>query len=683
MLPSHQWYGPVPGWALFYALVVVALLVFARRVTYLVRLMLVGQPAQRWDRIPARVRAVLVFVLGQLRLFRVDFWPGLMHATIFWGFVLLTLGTIEFFGRGVTEAFFLPGLSETAGFLVIQDLFSLAVIAAVTYAVFRRTVTRPRRLTLSPEGLVILLLIAGLMLTDLFADGGRMVLAPEPTDAWAFAGRAIAGTLAGLGPAATTAVFHLAWWLHAGILLGFLAWLPYSKHLHIMTAPFNVFFAPLGPKGQFSTPDLEQAETYGAGAVTDLSWKDLFDLYTCTECGRCTSACPANVSGKELDPKMLILHLQDHLLEHGSGLLARAAGGGATADQPAAGAAAAGPAMVGDVIHDNVLWACTTCRWCVDACPVFIEHVPKIVDMRRWLVLSESRFPAELGPAFRNLENNGNPWQMAWQTRADWAQDLGVRVMRDVAEAEYLFWVGCYGSLDERNKKVSRALVRLLQAAGVDFAILGNEEKCTGEPARRLGNEYLYQALARENVETLQRYRFQTIVTACPHCFNTLRNEYPAFDGRFRVIHHSQLLDDLVRSGRLRFRAEGAQRITYHDACNLGRYNGVYDEPRRALASLPQAEVVEMRLSRSRGFCCGGGGGRVWLEENEGRRVNQIRVEHAMEVNPDVLASACPFCLTMFEDGVKGKGVADRIRTRDIAEVLAERLEDGTGPAAR
>jgi Fe-S oxidoreductase len=369
------------------------------------------------------------------------------------------------------------------------------------------------------------------------------------------------------------------------------------------------------------------------------------------------------MSGKELDPKWLILHLRERLFEEAPSLLG------------AAGATAPTGALVGDVIHDNVLWACTTCRWCVDACPVFIEHVPKIVDMRRWLVLTESRFPAELQPAFRNLETNGNPWQMSWETRADWARDLGVRQMSDVNEAEYLYWVGCYGSFDERNRKVARALVRVLQAAGVDFAILGNEEKCTGEPARRLGHEYLYQTLAQGNIETLKRYRFQTIVTACPHCFNTIRNEYPQFDGHFRVIHHTQLMDELLRAGRLQPTPRDNERITYHDACNLGRYNDIYDEPRRVLAGVTRGSLVEMTLNRSKGFCCGGGGGRAWMEEHEGRRVNQLRVEQAMEVKPDILASACPFCLTMFEDGVKAKEVGATIKTRDIAELLADRLE--------
>jgi len=663
MSPSHEWYGIIPGWLPFYLLIAVAVALFAYRAAFLVRLMLKGKPTARWDRVPARLLGVIVNVLGQGRLIRGDFWPGLMHATIFWGFIILTLGSIEFFGKGVTEAFYLPFLSSNPAYLIMEDVFSLAVIAAIAYAAFRRLVTKPRRLNLSAEGLLILLLIFGLMVTDLTADAGRILLAPASTDGWQFAGKALAGMLASLPAGAVRAVFHVSWWLHAVLLLGFLVYLPYSKHLHIMAAPFNVFFAPQTPKGQFPTADLENAESFGIGSITEFSWKDLFDLYNCTECGRCTSGCPANVSGKELDPKWLILNLQEHLLEGGPRLLGKSGNGGH--EEP----------MVGGVIHDNVLWACTTCRWCVDACPVFIEHVPKIVDMRRWLVLTESRFPAELQPTFRNLETNGNPWQMSWQTRADWAKDLGVRVMSDVSQVEYLYWVGCYGSFDERNRKVARAFVKLLQSARVDFAILGNEEKCTGEPARRLGHEYLFQTLAQGNIETLKRYRFQKIITACPHCFNTIRSEYPNFDGHFKVIHHTELLDELIQSGRLRVSRERDDRITYHDPCYLGRYNDVYDPPRRVLRSICRGEMLEMHLCKSKGFCCGGGGGRVWLEENEGRRVNQLRVEQAMEVNPDILASACPFCLTMFEDGVKGKEATDKIKTRDIAELLAENLE--------
>lgn len=663
MSPTHQWYGLIPGWLPFYALIVIALALFVRRVTYLFRLMMTGQPASRWDNIPRRLRAVLVFVLGQLRLLRNDFWPGLMHATIFWGFIILTVGTLEFFGKGVTEAFSLPFLSSTPAYLIVQDVFDLAVIAAVFYAAFRRLVTKPKRLTLSAEGLVILLLIFLLMVTDLLADAARIVLAPAAADGWSFAGNALSGLLGGLPAGAVGALFHLSWWSHAVIILGFLVWIPYSKHLHIIGAPFNVFFAPLTPKGEFRGMDLENAETFGVAQITEFTWKDLLDLYNCTECGRCTSGCPATASGKQLDPKLLILDLQGHLLEAGPRLLGKGGNGHA------------GKAMVGEVITDNVLWACTTCRWCVESCPVFIEHVPKIIDMRRLLILTESRFPEELKPTFRNLENNFNPWQMSWQTRADWASDLGVRLMADAQKAEYLYWVGCYGAFDERNKKVARAVVKVLRAAAVDFAILGNEERCTGEPARRVGHEYLYQTLAQENVQTLKRYQFQTIVTACPHCFNTIKNEYPQFDGHFRVIHHSQLFEELIRSGRLRVSRESAQRTTYHDPCYLGRYNDIYDCPRKVLRSVSRGEMVEMHLHRSKCFCCGGGGGRVWMEEHEGRRVNQLRVEQAMEVKPDILASACPFCLTMFEDGVKVKGAADTIRTRDIAELVAEALE--------
>src|SRR5712692_3086635 len=325
MSPSHQWYGVLPGWLPFYALIVVALALFTWRMAYLVRLMLIGKPAARWDKVPARLFNVVVNVVGQGRLLRGDFWPGLMHATIFWGFVILTLGTLEFFGKGVTEGFYLPLLSRNPGYLILQDIFSLGVIAAIAYAAFRRLVTKPRRLTLSSEGLLILLLIFGLMVSDLIADAGRILLAPAPTDHWQFAGSALAALFAGLPQSGVSAVFHLAWWLHATLLLGFLVWLPYSKHLHVLAAPFNVFFAPLTPKGRSQTIDLENAETFGAGEINDLSWKDLFDLYNCTECGRCTSRCPANMSGKQLDPKMLILNLQHHLLE-GAGKGAGAAG---------------------------------------------------------------------------------------------------------------------------------------------------------------------------------------------------------------------------------------------------------------------------------------------------------------------------------------------------------------------
>lgn len=667
MSPTRVAYAGIPGVALLLVAVAVALLLFGWRVYFLYRAMRMGVAASRFDRLGARLSGVLVFVLGQWRLLK-DFWPGLMHATIFWGFVVLTIGTIEFFGKGFTERFTLPLLSSNPVYLFLQDFFDVAVIAAVAFAGWRRLVSKPKRLTLSPEGLVILLLIVGLMVTDFLADGARMVLIPEASDRWAPVGQAVSGLYVGLSKGATQGLYTIFWWTHAVILLGFLVWLPYSKHLHIMAAPFNVFFRPLAPKGEFPGLDLENSESFGVGQLREFTWKDLFDLYNCTECGRCTARCPATASGKQLDPKLLILDLQEHLLEKVPHLLGGNGGGNGKGAEDKR-------AMVGGVITDNVLWACTTCRACVEACPVFIEHVPKIIDMRRYLILTESRFSEELKPTFRNLENNGNPWQMSWSTRADWAEDLGVKIMRDVGQVEYLYWVGCYGSFDERNKKVARAMVKILQAAGVDFAILGNEEKCSGEPARRVGHEYLYQTLAKGNIDTLKQYRIQKILTACPHCFNTIRNEYPQFDGHFQVIHHTQLIEELIRSGRLRVSRAMSERCTYHDSCYLGRYNDIYESPRKVLRSISRGEMVEMPLRKGEGFCCGGGGGRVWMEENEGRRVNQLRVEQAMDVTPQLLASACPFCLTMFEDGVKAKGVSESIATRDIAELVAESLK--------
>ncbi|MBI4240401.1 MAG: (Fe-S)-binding protein, partial [Candidatus Rokubacteria bacterium] len=481
-----------------------------------------------------------------------------------------------------------------------------------------------------------------------------------PTDRWAFAGTALAALLGELSAGAAGALFHLSWWSHAVIHLAFLVWLPYSKHLHIMAAPFNVFFAPLTPKGEFPGLDLEKAETFGVGTIAGFTWKDLFDLYNCTECGRCTSGCPANVSGKQLDPKLLILDLQAHLLEAAPRLLGK--GGDGHAEKP----------MVGEVITDNVLWACTTCRWCVEACPVFIDHVPKIIDMRRHLVLTESRFPEELKPTFRNLENNGNPWQMSWQSRADWAKDLGVKLMAEAGQAEYLYWVGCYGSFDERNKKVARAVVKLLRAAGVDFAILGTEEKCTGEPARRAGHEYLFQALAQENIETLKRYRFQTIVTACPHCFNTLKNEYPQFDGTFEVLHHSEAIQQLLADGRLRTTAEFEDVVTFHDPCYLGRYNDRYEAPRDVLQAVPGLRLLEMERSRDRSFCCGAGGGHMWFEEVAGGRINHARTDQALQTGARTIATACPFCTVMFEDGVGARSSKEPTRVLDIAEVVEQ-----------
>jgi Fe-S oxidoreductase len=455
------------------------------------------------------------------------------------------------------------------------------------------------------------------------------------------------------------------------LVLAFLDYLPYSKHLHIVSSIPNVYLSNAhGPrdKGVIRYMDLEAegAEQFGASDVEQLTWKDLLDTYTCTECGRCQAECPASISGKELSPKYLILDLKDHLLhDEANRLLGKAPAANGTPEH-------APTEMVGEVIHDQVLWDCVTCRACMDACPVFIEHVPKIVDMRRHLVMEASRILPEFQKLFDNVEASGNPWRFPRASRADWARDLGIPTLAERPDAEYLFWVGCAGSYDERNVKVSVALARLLERAGVSFAILGTEESCCGDPVRRVGNEYLFQLQAQQNVETLNRRQVRKIVTACPHCFNTFRNEYPQYGGRFEVYHHSEYLARLVNEGRLKPLPELGPKITYHDPCYLGRQNGVYDAPRQLVQISADGSAVEMQRSRARGFCCGGGGGMSFVDEPPNKRVNQERAREALQTGAQVVAVGCPFCMTMMEDGINAlKGERD-VRVMDLSELLWE-----------
>jgi len=508
-----------------------------------------------------------------------------------------------------------------------------------------------------------------------FLFGARIALHPEPADAWMPASRLVAAALGGLGPAGQEAVYRIGWWGHVLVLLGFLVYLPHSKHLHIITAAPNAYLRSLEPKGLLATIDIERAlehdEPVGVSKIEQFSWKDLLDTYSCTECGRCQAECPASISGKELSPKYLILDLKEHLLhDEAERLLGKATANGN------------GPArkqMVGDVIHDQVLWDCVTCRACMDACPVFIEHVPKIIDMRRHLVMEASRIVPEWQKLFDNVEAAGNPWRFPRASRADWAKGLGIPTLAERPDAEYLFWVGCAGSYDERNVKVSVALARLLERAGVAFAILGTEETCCGDPVRRAGNEYLFQLQAQQNVETLNRYQPRKIVTACPHCFNTIGTEYRAFGGVYEVVHHVELLDRFVREGRLQphERLDGA--LVYHDPCYLGRYHDIYEPPRRALRAIPGVELREMERHGKRAMCCGAGGGHAFCEERTGRRINHIRVEQALEAQPQRVATACPYCLMMFEDGTRAKDVAESLPVADIAELL----ERSTRPGAQ
>ncbi len=637
-------------------------------------LKLARQPAHRTDQPLRRLAGVITFVLGNKKLFKEPL-PGLMHFVIFWGFVVLTVGTVEVFATGLHAGWSFAWLGRPLHGALYwgQDLLAVLVTLACLYAVARRLFFVPPRMQgldhhARIDGLLILALILALMATILTTRGAAIALGhPEgPGAAWQPFSRATARLLSGLPPAALAVLHPISWWVHVLVVLGFLAYLPFSKHLHIIAATPNVYFRRLEPAGRLSKPDLEDesVETFGATKLESFTWRDVLDAYSCTECGRCTSVCPANATGKPLDPRKIITDLRAYAMARGR---ARAGGDGAGGD----GNAPEDPGIIGTHTLEEELWACTTCGACVEACPVLIEHVQKIVDERRHLVLMESRFPKEAESALRGFETQSNPWGLPAEQRLAWAEGLAVRTMAQHPDAEYLYYVGCAGAYDDRNKRVARAMVKILDAAGVDFAVLGREERCNGECARRIGNEYLAQSMMSELAALLNRYQVKRIITTCPHCFNTLKNEYPDFGGRFEVHHHSQFIGRLVAGGKLKLTPSGAD-VVYHDSCYLGRYNQVYDEPRAAIALATGRAPREGFRVREKSFCCGAGGGRMWMEEHAGKKVNIERVEELIGTGAKTIGAACPYCMTMVADGVKEKGVA--VEVKDIAELVAEAL---------
>jgi len=680
--PGQFAYGFLPGWIVLLAIAAIAGGIFTRRAYHLYRFIRLGAPDYRFGDNRERIGRFFEYVLGQGRMFR-DPRAGPMHATIFWGFIVITIGTIELLGRGFFGHFDIPLISGQAWFLLALDLFQAAVIVAIAYAFYRRLVSKPRRLFFSGEALVILGLILGLMVSSFLLGAFRLAHDTALISNWAPITAALGRSLhaAGVSGDPAQTMYALFWWTHVSLLFGFLALIPHSKHLHIVTAPFNVYFASTKPRGELAPIDFETTEEFGVNKIEDLSWKGILDTYTCTECGRCDAACPAASVGKELHPRSIILNLQHFMIEEaGPRALAQRTSSNGKEPEPAVTGETPLRPLLGEVISEQALWECTTCRACMEECPVFIEHVPKIVDMRRALVMMESRFPPELNDLFRGIEMAGNPWQYPNETRSAWAEGLDIPVFDDRVpdDVEYLFWVGCYGSFDNRNKKVTVALATVLQRAGVKFGILGPREKCSGDPARRAGNEYLYQMLAEENVETLNSAGVKKIVTACAHCFNTIKNEYPQFGGRFEVVHHTELLAHLVDSGRLPLDTPIEKTVTYHDPCYLGRYNGVFDPPRFVLDRIKGLEIIEMAKSRDRSFCCGAGGARGFMEEPPGKRVNEARVAQAEETGAGTLAVSCPFCMNMFQDGIQGRNAGERLVGEDVAELaeLASRAEE-------
>jgi Fe-S oxidoreductase len=647
---------------------------FTIRARQLYRMLRLGPDENRFDHIPERIRGVLSYVGAHTRMFR-NVYSGILHFFIFYGFVVLLSAIIEAFGQGIFPGFSLALIGGNTWIAFLQDLFAALVLMGVAMALINRLIIRPRQFRESNEvdALIILGLIATIMIGMLGQFAARVAEGGDPSASWRPVSSAIGRVFEGFGWQGTAAIpaHEVFYWIHILAVLTFLVYIPSSKHLHIIVAIPNIFFRKLPPKAgaQLAPIDLEHAEHYGVSQVTQWSWKNLLDLYSCTECGRCQEQCPAFLTGKPLNPKMIIVDARENLYK-------------TVRDAPGDQRAGSSPPqkLIGEAIKEDEIWACVTCGACQQECPVLIEHVPKIVDMRRSLVLEESRFPREAQGALRSIETQGNPYGLPRAQRSDWAQGLGVKTIDEKPDAEYLYFVGCAASYDEANRAVARAFVHLLQKAGVDFAILGGHETCNGDPARRIGNEYLYQTQAQQNIDAMNEAKVKKVIATCPHCFNTIKNEFPQFGGHYEVIHHTQLLASLIEEGRLTPSKAIAGKFTYHDSCYLGRWNGIYDPPRTVVEAIPGTELVEIERHRKRGFCCGAGGGRMWMEEKIGKRINHERVEQTLRTGAPRVATACPFCLTMFRDGISAKGAEAQLQVSDLAQYLAESV-DGPAPS--
>lgn len=646
---------------IFSIVLLIAFFIFYLSVKKLYKALFFGKPENRFNRLSERFKNVLVVAFAQSKLFREPI-AGLMHAFIFWGFCALLIVVIESIIQGFYPYFSFNFLGYLYSLITFtQDLFGLLVIVGILIALFRRFVFKVKRLHSEKDGNLDAAFILSLIFIVIVSMFGQNVHNYH-SDIYAY--RFVTDFLRSYFEIRKSHLnYEYFWWIHIITILIFLNYLPYSKHLHVITSIPNVFFAKLKSEKNILKPlnlEDESASVFGALDVNHLTWKQLFDSYTCTECGRCTAACPANFTGKKLSPRKIIMDVRHRL--HDSLFFEN--------DQ-----SIKEKSLIHNYIDDEEIWACTTCNACVTECPVLIEHIDTIIDLRRGLVLTESRFPAELNIVFRNLETNFTPWAFSYMDRAAWAEGLDVKIASEDNSPELLFWVGCAGSFDERYKKVSRSIVKILKNAGIDFKILGTEEKCNGDAARRLGNEYLAQILINENIQTLEKYGVKKILTACPHCYHSLKNEYPQFGGKYDVVHHTELIAQLIKEGKLKLNKEFKSQITYHDSCYLGRYNEIYNQPRQTLNSIAGIELKEMKRNYDKGFCCGAGGGRMFLEEKEGKRINIERTEEALSLKVNTIATACPFCMTMMSDGVKAKDATDQVKVKDIAEIVAEAMD--------
>jgi Fe-S oxidoreductase len=678
MIPTSANLGPLPGWAALWVAFLVAVGLFAWRVTFLIRLLNLGRPEKRWDRIPERLKKVLAYVLGQRRLLDEPL-VGVPHVFIFYGFLVFLMATTGMLLQGLFPAVHVPTVEESPYLAPVVDIFAVLVLGGLAVASFRRFVLRPAGLQLTWDATLVNILIAALMVTYLAAEGFRLMAWPVETAAWLPFGRGLAGWF-GRSPwmtAHASTLFQVFWWAHLLIVLFFLAYLPFSKHLHLLASPFSVFFSRLDPPGRLPVP-AAGSERLGAERLEEFTWRQLLSAFACAECGRCERACPSHVSGEPCSPRQLVHNLKVQLLEFGPALLSKAR---ATAD-------GGEPALIGGLIAPSELWSCTTCLSCVEHCPVLNEHLSIMVDLRRRLV-ERGDLDERLQEALSNLQRYGNSFGQSERKRAVWTQGLDFKPKDARKEpVEWLWYLGEYACYHPALQESTRALARVLHAAGVDFGILYEAEKNTGNDARRVGEEGLFELLREKNTATLQKAKFNNIFTTDPHVYNTLKNEYPDLNhGRHPVYHYTQLLADLFERGRLKVAHKLTGRVTYHDPCYLGRYNGVYDPPRQVLKALG-GELKEMPRSRRSSFCCGGGGGRVWMEEigEAHSRPSESRVKEAAALaGVETLVVACPKDFVMFTDALKTTGLEGRLAVRDLTELVAEAVtvESEAAPPAR
>ncbi|KHE68576.1 (Fe-S)-binding protein [Halobacillus sp. BBL2006] len=698
------------NWILFLGVTIYGLYLFVRVVRTRIAYIKMGKKFEFDGEIKRRLQKIWIYVFGQKKLLK-DKKSGAIHVMMFYGFLLVQFGAIDFIWKGLAPDSHLPLGPLYPGFTFFQELVTLTILVAVIWAFYRRYIEKLVRLKRGFKAGLVLIFIGGLMVSVLVGNGMGLIWHGHE-GAWTEPiATLIASAFSWFPPAAAATVFFIMWWIHLLILLTFLVYVPQSKHAHLLAAPVNVFLSREEPPGKLKPIDFEIDEeadeedvSFGVGKIEDFNQLQMIDFYACVECGRCTNVCPASGSGKMLSPMDLIIKLRDHLTEKGAAVtgqspwvpqyafsgtegntLAQMARSQGSDEAAASLDAVQNKSLIGDVITEEELWACTTCRNCEDACPVMNEHVDKIIDLRRYLVLTEGKMDADGQRAMMNIERQGNPWGLSKKEREDWRnldEDVHIPTVKELKksgeEFEYLFWVSSMGSYDNRSQKIAMAFAKLMNKAGIKFAILGNKEQNSGDTARRMGNEFLFQELAEKNMKEFNKHDVKKIITIDPHAYNIFKNEYTDFGLEAEVYHHTEMLSKWLKEGLLKPEGVVKERITYHDSCYLGRYNEVYQPPREVLEMIPGVEVVEMKRNRSNGMCCGAGGGMMWMEEKSGNRVNVARTEQALEVEPTMISSGCPFCLTMLSDGTKAKEVEEDVSTMDIAEILAKSIFEAT-----